>query len=102
VTKQALLDRRLLVCRHAKAKAEFKGLERIAGPGRPRIDHRPNSSKDCSDAIAGVVWGLTMRRELWFRHGILPHNLPVSIIQHVKNEKAAQAETRGGVLEVAL
>ena len=86
VTKQAILDRRLFLCEHGRAKSEFKGLERIAGPGKPRIDHRPNGSKDCSDAVAGVVWGLTMRRELWLRHGISTQNIPVSVLEHLSRE----------------
>ena len=34
------------------------------------IDHPPNFSKDCADAVAGVVYGLTYRRETWVRHGV--------------------------------
>ena len=34
------------------------------------IDHPPNFSKDCADAVAGVVYGLTYRREVWARHRV--------------------------------
>ena len=27
---------------------------------------------DCADAMAGVVYGLTMRREIWIHHGVDP------------------------------
>lgn len=30
-----------------------------------------HNSKDCSDAFAAVVYGLTMRRELWVKHKAL-------------------------------
>ena len=29
-----------------------------------------HNSKDCADALAGVVFGLTMRREVWARYGV--------------------------------
>jgi len=34
------------------------------------IDHPPNFSKDCADAVAGVVYGLTYRRATWVHHGV--------------------------------
>lgn len=35
-----------------------------------------HNSKDVADALAGVVYGLTMRREIWGIHGVSPVNLP--------------------------
>ena len=37
-----------------------------------KIDHPPHGSKDCSDAMCGVAYGLSMRTELWFQHGVEP------------------------------
>ena len=37
-----------------------------------KIDHQPNGTKDLADALAGVVYGLTMRREVWAQHGVIP------------------------------
>ncbi len=36
------------------------------------IDHPPGGSKDLADALAGVVHGLTMRRDVWAQHGVIP------------------------------
>ncbi len=46
-----------------------------------KVDHPDGGSKDVSDAMAGVVFGLTMRRETWARHGISPFEIPESIKQ---------------------
>lgn len=35
-----------------------------------KIDHPPTKSKDVSDAMAGCVYGLTMRREIWQLHEV--------------------------------
>jgi len=78
MTKTAFYDRRLWLPEHHKAQHEFVTLE--FDPQKNRIDHPPHSSKDVSDAIAGVVIGLTMRREIWSRHGVSPREIPQSII----------------------
>ena len=44
-----------------------------------KVDHPEGGSKDVSDAMAGVIFGLTMRRETWARHGITPFEIPESI-----------------------
>ena len=55
---------------HNKAQRELIELERDAKTGK--VDHPPRGSKDLADAIAGVVYGLTMRRENWTRYRISP------------------------------
>ena len=67
-TKAAFYDGRIKAPLHDKALSEMVRLER--NPQTGRIDHPPNFSKDCSDAVAGVVFGLTNRRESWVRHGV--------------------------------
>ncbi len=67
-TKSALYDKRLLMPRHLKVRKELFSLEFDAQ--RQKIDHPPNGSKDCADAVAGVVYGLTTRRELYVKHGV--------------------------------
>ena len=67
LTKAAFYDGRIVAPYHAVAKKELTSLEVIAKKGK--IDHPPKGSKDVSDAIAGVVYGLTMRREIWLMHG---------------------------------
>jgi hypothetical protein len=79
VAKQAFYDGRVLVPEHAKAQLEFARLER--DPKTRKIDHPPRGSKDCADAMTGVIYGLTMRREIWVRHGIPLDRVPKSLLQ---------------------
>lgn len=53
---------------HDKCRKELISLEKIARTGK--IDHPANGSKDCSDSLAGVVYGLYHRREIWGLHGV--------------------------------
>lgn len=62
-TKAALYDSRLELPAHPHCQTEFLSLEQDGKTGK--IDHPPEGSKDLSDAVAGVVYGLTMRREIW-------------------------------------
>ena len=68
VMKTAFYDGRVKAPKHDKALSEIVRLER--NPQSGLIDHPQNFSKDCADAVAGVVYGLTYRREPWTRHGI--------------------------------
>ena len=71
VTKQVIYDGRLHCPKHPKAQKELATLE--LDPVKLKIDHPPHGSKDISDALAGVVYGLTRRREIWSKHGVSPH-----------------------------
>lgn len=86
VSKQAFYDDRVRAPAHPKAMREMITLE--IDPKKNKIDHPPNGSKDVSDAMAGVIFGLTMRREVWVRHGIPTHRLPPSL----SNVKAQQTK----------
>ena len=77
LTKQAIYDGRMHAPAHHKAQKELTTLEFHAKKGK--VDHPPNGSKDVADAMAGVVFGLTMRREIWLRHGVPMSRLPVSV-----------------------
>lgn len=68
LTKAAFYDGRLELPKHQHCLTEFLSLEKDNKTGR--IDHPPEGSKDVSDAVAGVVHGLTMRREIWGMFGI--------------------------------
>lgn len=74
VAKQAIYDGRLAMPIHQRCQQEFVRLER--DPHTKLIDHPPKGSKDCSDAVAGVCYGLTMRREIWSRFGISLTKIP--------------------------
>ena len=75
--KNTLYDGRLSIPEHPRLLHELKTLERDAQTGK--IDHAVNSSNDIADALAGVVYGLTMRRENWVKHGVSLMSIPISI-----------------------
>lgn len=77
ILKTALYDNRVKLPYHPKLLHELKTLEKNTKTGK--VDHPPSSSKDISDALAGVVYGLTMRREIWTRYGIPIISLPTSL-----------------------
>jgi hypothetical protein len=89
IAKQAIYDYRVTAPKHQRCLREWAHLER--DNRKKKIDHPPNGSKDCSDAMAGVVYGLTMRRELWAKHGVLSPELPPSIKALVEALKVATA-----------
>ena len=56
------------------------------------MDHPPTGSKDVADAMAGVVFGLTMRRETWARHRISPFEIP----DHIRAVSVSQRDMTQG------
>jgi hypothetical protein len=76
-TKNAMYEGRLSIPQHARCKKEILMLERDLKTGK--IDHPPGGGKDCSDALAGVVYGLTMRREIWGYYKVPPVMIPSNI-----------------------
>lgn len=87
VLKQAISDGRVLAPEQDKCRYELVTLER--DPVTGKIDHTEASSKDIADAMAGVAYGLTMRRELWVQAGIRPDQIPQSVTSAVKASKNA-------------
>lgn len=77
ITKTAFYDGRIRAPEHEKCYGEIIKLERDQKKGK--IDHRPGGSKDCADAVAGVVAGLSRRREIWARHHIPIREMPASL-----------------------
>lgn len=63
IAKQAIIDERVLCPAHPKALREFVSLE--FSPKDKKVDHPPKGSKDLSDAMASVIFGLTMMSETW-------------------------------------
>lgn len=82
--KSALNDRRIELPIHDTLRRELVSLE-VDSKTR-KIDHPPHGSKDCADALAGVVYGLTMRREVWAQHKVRIIQLPKSIQDLMKKE----------------
>ena len=87
MTKAALYEGRVRLPEHAKLKRELLTLERDFKKGK--VDHNPHGSKDIADALAGVVYGLTMRREVWSSHGVPPVVAPsvYQVMMEQKNDK---------------
>lgn len=91
MTKRALYDGRVRAPAHARAQRELARLQRVTkNPKRPKIDHPPNGSKDCADALAGLVWGLTRKREIWARHKIPARAIPSSVFRSSGSEQQEQ------------
>lgn len=84
--KNALYSSRLSIPYHAKLELELASLEKDTK--KSKIDHPPQGSKDVADALAGVVYGLTMRREVWAMFGIPITQIPKSILDALKKEKS--------------
>ena len=76
--KTALYDGRVKLPDHERAMTELVRLERDIQHGK--VDHPSNGSKDIADAIAGVCFGLTMRREIWHRYNVPPNQVPASLL----------------------
>ncbi len=87
--KNALYEGRLSIPRHEKLEYELASLEKDVK--RNKIDHPAHSSKDVSDALAGVVYGLTTRREVWAIHNVPLVKIPGSLVDAIKR-KDQQAE----------
>ncbi len=49
------------------------------------MDHPPHGSKDLADALAGVVYGLTMRCEVWWQHEVNPFEVAPGLVDSVKS-----------------
>ncbi|KVR21654.1 hypothetical protein WK13_34520 [Burkholderia ubonensis] len=75
--KSAFLDGRIASPEHDVAQKEYLTLEKDAI--KKKIDHPPNGSKDCADAMTGVAYGLAMRREIWGMYSIPLVRVPESI-----------------------
>lgn len=76
-TKSAMYDGRVWLPEDDFTQNEFNRLERDQKKGK--IDHPPNGSKDVADSVAGVIGGLTMRREIWISHDIPLGMIPDSV-----------------------
>jgi hypothetical protein len=90
VTKTAFYDGRVKVPKHEKALSEIVRLER--DPQSGLIDHPPNFSKDCADAVAGVVYGLTYRREIWVRHRVPISQTLMTLVRAMEEKEKKKLE----------
>lgn len=87
--KTAIYDGRVHAPAHQRAQAELSRLEwNIV---KNIVDHPPSFSKDVADAMAGALFGLTMRLEVWSRHKVRPL-LPKRLLEQA--QKIEKRETR--------
>ena len=89
ITKQAFYDRRIRAHPHERAQTELAQLEQ--DQKTRKIDHSPHGSKDVSDAMAGVCYGLTMRRDIWRMFNIPLRQIPRSIVEAENDGKMSLA-----------
>ena len=71
ILKSTIYDGRLELPQHDTLKRELLALE--LDPKTGRVDHPVRGSKDCADALAGVVFGLSMSLDVWHQHGVDPY-----------------------------
>ncbi len=92
--KSAIMQGRIRAPMHERARREIMRLER--DPKTGKIDHPPQGSKDCADAMAGVCHTLTMQRATWIDHQIPPHDIPLYLQirreQEAKEKKSLAAQ----------
>lgn len=67
--KTAINQGRIIAPFNEDVKVELMRLERDKDG---KVDHPAGGSKDRSDAMAGVCYVLTTRKEIWYRHGVQP------------------------------
>lgn len=92
--KNALYDERLSIPDHKKLAFELASLEKDTK--KNKIDHPPHASKDVGDALAGVVYGLTTRREIWSLYDIPLGSIPGSLVEAMsKKAKSDKAGKEG-------
>ena len=89
-SKTAIYEDRVNIPIQSKLQREMLMLEKNTKSGR--IDHPPGGSKDLSDALAGIVFGLTMRRELWGLYRIPVLMIPQSVYATVDKLKKPENE----------
>lgn len=58
ILREAMVENRIEMIRHAKLENELIFLQRDTGTGK--LDHPPDGSKDISDSLAGAIWDLSL------------------------------------------
>lgn len=83
---------------HHRCYREMVSLEKDTKRGK--IDHPANGSKDCSDALAGAVFGITHRREIWMLYDVL-NRMSAQRAKEQKVVVATPGQEDGQILESA-
>jgi hypothetical protein len=82
--KQALYDERVRIPVNDKLKTELLSLE--YDTKKDKIDHPSIGSKDIADSLAGVVYGLTTRRDVWAAFNISPSRIPEEFLKALNKD----------------
>ncbi len=80
--KSAIYDGRVSIPEHVKLREELISLE--IDEKANKVDHPPGGSKDLTDALAGVVYGLSRRREVWDQHRVDPYQVAPRFIAEAR------------------
>lgn len=80
--KSAVYEDRMQCPEHPVMFREAKDLQ--VDTKNQKVDHLPQGSKDVTDAVAAVVYGLTLRRETWTMHGVPVSEIPEDIMRAAK------------------
>jgi hypothetical protein len=80
--KAAIYDGRLELPDHDALRRELLALER--DPRTGKVDHPVHGSKDVADALAGVVFQLSRRQEVWAQHGVDPYASAASLVRYLQ------------------
>lgn len=83
--KTAIYDGRVDFPMDIKARTELLALE--INHLKRKVDHNEQNTKDVSDSLAGVAFGLTQRREIWAQHKV-PINMMI-----VQDKDTLRAQT---------
>lgn len=92
ILKSAMYDERVALDTYDRLLLELKALEYDTKKGK--VDHTAISTKDVADSLAGVIYGLTMRREVWALHGINAQQIPESIKQESKSDETKKTSVK--------
>ncbi len=85
--KNSMYRGRLFMPKHKVCLDELKQL--MYDQKTRKVDHPPGGTKDVSDALAGCVYGLTTRAEIWAKHGYSLGMIPESIRNQTINNITA-------------
>ena len=92
VLKAAICDRRVEAPDHPKAAYELARLER--DPKTGKLDHPLDGSKDVADAMACVVFGLSLQTEIWQQFEVPLSNVPLTLLEAADHKTKHEVDGR--------
>lgn len=88
--RDGLYDNRVVLPVHEHLRNELGRLEKDTK--KNKIDHPPDFSKDVADAVAGVNYVLSTRRELYVRHNVPLQSIAESVKRAMDRDKMKKSE----------